>query len=261
MRSNRVWLALTSAMIVAPGQSLEHRLGQDHHDLVAPDHPALAVDRADPIAVAVEGDADVEALSRTSAFRCARLASTVGSGWWLGKVPSIQREDRVMLARQPPISFSSRRAGGAVARVPADLEALAAEILDQPVDIGVEDVHVLDLAVALAPFARSGAAPELLDFLAEHRAAVQKHLEAVIVGRVVASGDLDPAADAERLGGEIEHRAWADSDPDDVDPAFGQAVDERGFEPGRMKAAVAADRDPRHAFARRRAIRRSGRAR
>ena len=62
MRSNRVWLALTSAMMVAPGQFLEHRLGEDHHQLVAPDDPALAVDRADAVAVAVEGDAEVELL-------------------------------------------------------------------------------------------------------------------------------------------------------------------------------------------------------
>ena len=62
MRSNRIWLALTSAMIVAPGSSFEHRPGEDDQQLVAPDHAALAVDRADPVAVAVEGDAEVEAL-------------------------------------------------------------------------------------------------------------------------------------------------------------------------------------------------------
>ena len=62
IRSNSAWLALTSAMIVAPGTSLQHRLGEDREQLVAPDHPALAVDRADPVAVAVEGDAEIEAL-------------------------------------------------------------------------------------------------------------------------------------------------------------------------------------------------------
>ena len=61
-RSNSAWLALTSAMIVAPGTLAQHRLGEDGEQLVAPDHPALAVDRADPVAVAVEGDAEIEPL-------------------------------------------------------------------------------------------------------------------------------------------------------------------------------------------------------
>ena len=44
------------------GLLLEHRLGEDQQQLVAPDHAALAVDRADAVAVAVEGDAEVELL-------------------------------------------------------------------------------------------------------------------------------------------------------------------------------------------------------
>ena len=45
------------------GQLLKHRLGEDHQQLVAPDHAALAVDRADPVAVAVESDPEVELLA------------------------------------------------------------------------------------------------------------------------------------------------------------------------------------------------------
>ena len=41
---------------------LEHRLGEDREQLVAPDHAALAVDRANPVAVAVERDSEVELL-------------------------------------------------------------------------------------------------------------------------------------------------------------------------------------------------------
>ena len=71
---------------------------------------------------------------------------------------------------------------------------------------------------------------ELLDLRAEHRAALQQQLEAVVVGRVVAAGDLDAAVDVEIVGREIEHRRGAHADLHDVDPAFGQAADQRGFE-------------------------------
>ena len=71
------------------GQLLEHRLGEDHQHLVAPDHAALAVDRADAVAVAVEGDAEVELLvgdERASGPRGSPRPSD--PGWWLGKRPS-----------------------------------------------------------------------------------------------------------------------------------------------------------------------------
>src|SRR3546814_11993372 len=41
---------------------LQHRRGIDLQQLVAPDHPALAVDRADAVAVSIESDAEIEAL-------------------------------------------------------------------------------------------------------------------------------------------------------------------------------------------------------
>ena len=43
-----------------------------------------------------------------------------------------------MLARQPRDQLLERRAGGAVAGVPADAEGVAVEALEQAVDIGVE---------------------------------------------------------------------------------------------------------------------------
>ena len=39
---------------------LEHGFGKDQHQLVAPDHATLAVDRTDAVAVAVEGDPEIE---------------------------------------------------------------------------------------------------------------------------------------------------------------------------------------------------------
>ncbi len=139
-------------------------------------------------------------------------------------------------------------AGGAIAGVPADSIALAAEILDQAVDVGIENIRAFGASVTIRPGAGGGAAAELLDLLAEHRAAVEEHLEPVIVGRVVAAGDLDPALHIEDVGRVIEHRARADADPDDVEPALHQPVDECAFQLGRVQAAVPSDGDPASAF-------------
>ena len=49
------------------------------------------------------------------------------------------------------------------------------------------------------------------------------HLEAVIVGRIVAAGDHDAAVHVELGLGIIEHRRRPEADADDVDAAFGQA--------------------------------------
>ena len=62
------------------GQFLEHRFGQNGQNLVAPDHAALAVDRADPVAVAVESQSEIELLLRDERLQIARFFSSVGSG-------------------------------------------------------------------------------------------------------------------------------------------------------------------------------------
>ena len=95
---------------------------------------------------------------------------------------------------------------------------------------------------------RGRAPAERLDFRAEHRAALQQQLEPVVVGWIVAAGDLDAAVDVEIMGREIEHRRGAHADLDHVNAAFVEAADQRRFEHARMGAAVAADRDPPGAF-------------
>ena len=48
---------MTSAMIVAPGLSSDDFARQERKELIAPQDVALAVDDADTVAVAVEGNA------------------------------------------------------------------------------------------------------------------------------------------------------------------------------------------------------------
>src|SRR3546814_16433148 len=57
-------------------------------------------------------------------------------------------KQQVMLAGQARGELFDDGARGAVARVPADAEGAAGEALDQPVDIGVDDVDALRRAFA-----------------------------------------------------------------------------------------------------------------
>ena len=116
-------------MIVAPGSSASTGSARIGEQLVAPDDPALAVDRADPVAVAVEGDAEIELFVATSRLRSARFASSGRIGMVVGEAAVDLGVEQLMLARQPRASFSSTGPAGAVAGVPADPEGAAVEVL------------------------------------------------------------------------------------------------------------------------------------
>ena len=92
-----------------------------------------------------------------------------------------------------------RRPRSAIARVPTDLEAIehrgidAVERFEHPVDIRIEDVAFLDFARTIDPFPRGGAAAEFLDIRAEEGATLKHHLEAIVIGGIVAASYLDAA--------------------------------------------------------------------
>ena len=99
-----------------------------------------------------------------------------------------------MFAGQARGELFDHRARGAVARIPADAEGAAGEPLDQPVDIGIDDIDALRRAFSSRvdgfPVARRGHFADPLDIGAEEGAALKHHLEAIIVGGVVAAGYL-----------------------------------------------------------------------
>ena len=69
-------------------------------------------------------------------------------------------EASVMLTGQALDQLLDDRACRAVPGVPADPVSLAVEALDQRIDISVEDVGFLDLALTVAPVALGGAAAQ-----------------------------------------------------------------------------------------------------
>ena len=160
--------------------------------------------------------------------------------------------EQMMLAGQLRRQLLERRAGGAVAGVPADPEGAAVEALQQPLDIAVD--HRPRRGPCPRPSSQSPAAAiaaELLDVARRRRRCAEHHLEAVIIGRIVAAGDHDAAVDVELGLGIIEHRRRPEADPDDVDAALGQARDQRRLQRRRAFAPVAADRDAARRRARR----------
>ena len=155
--SNSAWLAFTSAMMVAPGwlfsTSRAHRIMQ----LVAPQDAALAVDRADAVAVAVEGDAEVAALLLHLGLQLLEVLRH-------RRVGMVRREGAVDLLVQDEVRAgqlvdhgADRHADGAVAGVPGDLELAAGlHVLQQPRGIVVEhraSARRLPLPVSKSPLA------------------------------------------------------------------------------------------------------------
>src|SRR3546814_17554462 len=76
------------------------RSGIDLQQLVAPDHPALAVDRADPVAVSIESDAEIEMSLRDQLFEIGQIRLVGWVGVMVRKMPVDVGEQKVMLAGQ-----------------------------------------------------------------------------------------------------------------------------------------------------------------
>ena len=99
-------------------QRAQHRLGEQTEELVAPDDAALPIDRAEPVAVAVEGQPHVGTVLGDGSFE-------VGEVVLLGRVGVVIREGAVdigeqqhVLAGQPRGELLDHRPGGTVAGVP-----------------------------------------------------------------------------------------------------------------------------------------------
>ena len=173
----------------------EHRGGIDLQQLVAPDHTALAVDRADAVAVAIESDAEIEASLRDQLAQIGEVRLDRRIGMVVREMAVDGGEQQMMLPGQPRRELFDHGARGAVAGVPADAKGAAGESLDQPIDIGVDDVDALRSALAAVPVARGGHFADPPDVGAEEGASLKHHLEAIVIGGIMAAGYLYAAID------------------------------------------------------------------
>jgi len=182
-----------------PGVVPEHILGVDHQQLVTPDHAALAIDRADPVAIAIESHSEIELLVRDQRLEVRQIGLDRGIGMMIGEIAIHFGVKQMMGARQARSKFLKRRAGSTIARIPADLEpgerrgVYPVQPLKQPPDILFEDVLRFGRSGAVGPSALRGNLAQPLDIRAEERAPLEHHLEAIVIGGIMAAGYLDAA--------------------------------------------------------------------
>src|SRR5205807_3513723 len=80
------------------------------------------------------------------------------------------------------------------------------DIADDAIDVCRNDVRAADLPRAVIDIAEFDAGLDALDLGLSERRAGNHHLEAVVIGRIVAAGDHDATLGAEVLRGEVAHR-------------------------------------------------------
>ena len=226
------------------GVGLQDVAGQQQHQLIAPENAAFAVDRSDPIAVAVEGDAQIASLA---AYGVDQLLQVLGDR----RVRMVRREGAVDLrvqqdvfARQACRQRHHGVAGGAVAGIPGDLEiARPLEVAQQPVDIGLLQIDGLFAALTGREAAFGGARAERLDLAAEDAARGEHHLEAVVVRRIVRAGHHDAAVGWELADGVVEQGRRPPADARDPHAGGNQSVHQGGLQFRRGQPAIVADGD------------------
>src|SRR3546814_5265209 len=94
----------------------EMRISDWSSDVCSSDLAALPVDRADPIAVAVESQSKIEAFVRDEPLQVGQILLFGGIGMMIGEMTVHLGEDRMVLTRQQLHELLDHRAGGAVAR-------------------------------------------------------------------------------------------------------------------------------------------------
>ena len=226
------------------GVAGQHVARQQHQDLIAPQDAADAVDDADPVAVAVERDAE---LAPPSGHRVDQLPEIVLHGG-IGVVRGERSVDLLVeqdvRAGQARAQHPHRFAGRPVACIPGDLErTLAVVVQGNPLDIGIENRSVLPRPATGFERSPDDDPAEPRDVLAVERAGRRQELEAVVVGRVVGARDHHAGIGLESLHREIKHRGRAETDADRARPGARQTVHQSRFERGRMEPPVIADAD------------------
>jgi hypothetical protein len=225
--------ALRTLDVVDDGRALDARqdvAGEQHQLAIRIDDVAAQGDHAQAVAVAVERQAQLR-------LGGVHRADQVGQVLRLGRIRMMVREVAVdtavqldHLAAEGPQDARGGGAGDAVARVDHDLHRTRElAVARDAVRVFGEDVHLRGAPRAGHVGLGFHQPAQLLDVLAVDRAAGQHHLEAVVVLRVVAAGDLDArgaAVPGARRGHVIEHRRGDGADVDHVQPGRCQALDQ-----------------------------------
>ena len=243
-------LQLSGALHVVDDQragiALQHVGREQHQQAVGEDHLAFPGHHAQPVAVAVEGQADVgvEALDRLDqvleVVRLAGVGVVVGEGAIHFAVQRDDvRADRLQQLRRDV-------AGHAVAGVHHHLQRpLQLHVVGDALDVVGRHVALLQVAGHIGDVQAvvSDAFVEVGDRIAGQRLAADHDLEPVVVRRVVAAGHRHAAAGTQVVGGEVRDRRGRQADVDDVATGLAQAADQPADQIGTGQAPVAPDHD------------------
>ena len=225
------------------GILLQH-VGRIEHQLpVGEDHLAVARDHAQPVAVPIEGQADVR---MTGLHLADQVAQVLG----MGRIGVMVREMPVHLAvqlgeirdAQRPQQRRCHRTRHAIASIHHHLQGAG------QLHLASNAGDVVGHHVQRAHRARRGGKQrritcrisqrgrDVADVLAVQRGAAQHHLQAVVFGRVVAAGDGHARATAGQHRGEVHQRRGHHADVDHVHPG--------GTQPGRQRSRQRRARQP-----------------
>ena len=153
----------------------------------------------------------------------------------------------------PRQSSGKRRhglAGGAVARIPGNLEVTAGnEIARYSRHVFFEHGYSRGRPLALGKRAGRSNAPQPGNVIAVERPLAEHEFEAILIRRVVRPGNHYAAVGVLVIDRIIQHGSRAETDPRNIDPTRGQAINQRRLEVRRRQPPVVADTNPAAALA------------
>ena len=224
------------------GIAAEHIHGKQHQQTIRVDDFTRARDNAQAIAVTVECQAKIGIgllHGEDQILQVVRIR-------WIGVMV---REFAIHLAIQflhvatdAGQHRRRNRACHAIATVHHHLEpVLDLDVIGDAGDVVIVDADDLQAARAFAQAVFGNARVEILDGAFGQGFATQHDLEAVVVGRVVASGDRNAGAGLQVIGGKVGQRCWCEANVDDIATGGAQAFDQRAGKLGSGQAAIATD--------------------
>jgi hypothetical protein len=162
----------------------------------------------------------------------------------VGEVAVHLAEQLDHLAAQAAEEFGGDAAGDAVAAIDDDLHRpRQLHVADDALDVVGAHIRRAQRAGAVGEIVLGDASAQALDHVAVERLAAEHHLEAVVIGRVMAAGHRHAGVAAELVRGEVGERRGHAADVDDVDAGGADAVGERAGERRAGQATVAPDRN------------------
>ena len=177
--SNQLWI-----------NEMGPRHGDELQQLVAPDDPALPVNRSDSVTVTVECHSEIE-------VSFGDKLSKIDEVLFIGRVRMMIRKltidfhkQKVMLTRQQLRQFFNRRSRRAVSSVPADAKSFRGCRFGYAGNILVKDIMMFVNTSSFRPIPCRRHRAELLDIAAKKWRTHKYHLEAVVIGGVMAAGYL-----------------------------------------------------------------------